>query len=250
MPKLTLWNYAIWIAGIAMLWIIFTLLVRRRLLRELPVFSAYIFFHMVRSSLGIVLWHTCGVMFNWYYIWLGEAVDGVFTLAVLYEVFSKGLSPYPAIRRTGLMLYFSAAAVLTFAAVWMVLGDPKSLVHRLNSATISMDRSYEFMQMMLLVLLFAIHRLLGLSFRHYVFGVALGLAVETSITTMSATLRLQIGVTWDKIFNILDPMAYDLGLIVWTYYFATAESKLQVTEVPYSPNLARWNTALQQLLAR
>src|ERR1035437_121048 len=250
MRSMPLPNLLIWISGILLLGFIAIMGIRRRLYREFPIFSTYVLFHLLHATLALWVYYRLSSEVYYFFHWGGEAFDGLLSLALIYEIFSQALSPYPGIRRTGLRLYFIASLVLTLGAMWIAVSDPHSIYQRLNSAVISMDRSFEFMQVGLLFLLFVFHHLLGLSWRHYLFGIVLGLSISTTISVLSTAARLQIGMSWSNIFVLLAPLSYDLGLVVWSYYTATSESKVHVTEVPYSAHLTRWNHALEEILPR
>ena len=240
-----------WIAGIGLLGFVAVTLVRRSLMREFPVFSFYIFYHFIQAILGLWVYaHYSGHVY-WVVHWSSEAFDGPLTLALVYEIFSKAFRPYPGIRTVGLKLFLSAAVILLVAAAWTGLAHPG--MASVNAAVVIMNRSIESMRLVLLLVLFVFHRLVGLNWRHYTFGLALGLCVATIIATVNTTIRVYLGLQSPTLFYliyvIMAPLSYDLGVAVWAYYCATAESKLTVSEIPYSPQLSRWNTALEQLLA-
>jgi hypothetical protein len=138
---------------------------------------------------------------------------------------------------------------LSCLAIWIALSDSHSFVQRLNSAVISMDRSVDFTKLALLFLLFGVHRFLGLNWRHYLFGIALGFSVSSSVDLLAQAVRLQLGMSWARMFSYVDPMSYNIGLCIWVYYVLSKESKVRVSAVPYSAHLTKWNAALQEILS-
>lgn len=246
-PPITL---AVWTTGIALLAFMTFMLVKRGLVREFPIFTAYVVFHLLQAAIGLWVAKHFTMLIYYYYGFTSDALDGPLSLALIYEIFSKALSPYPGLRKSGLTLYCGAMVVLAAIGFFMLRANSYTEIQLFAVGILAMNRSLEFIRIGLLLLLFVFHRVFGLSWRHYLYGIALGLGTSATITAVSTTLRMQIGRSWNRFFLFLPPLAYDIGLVIWSYYLATSESKLQVTEAPYSASLSRWNAALEEILAR
>jgi hypothetical protein len=240
---------AIWVAGILLLAYAFFQMYRRGLYRDFPIFFGYLAFHLLHAAIGLWVSETMRIDFVWNFMWGGEVVDGPLSVALIYELFAKTLAPYGGIQKLGKLLFLTSILVLAVVGVWIAVSDPHSFVQHKDTAVISMDRSLDFARVALMFLLFAFHRVLGLNWRHYLFGIALGLSVGSAIALLSETLRLQIGMSWWKPFSYLLPFSYDIGCVIWAFYLTSQESTISVAELPSSSALAKWNEAIQEILA-
>jgi hypothetical protein len=252
MQRLATVPLVIWCLGLLLLGIVVMMTVRKKLYAEFPLFATYVTFQLTSGIL--LLW--IRLHLNNLIYWKAWAVqagfDAVLTMAVLLELFSKMLKPYPGIRRLGHRIYLVAGVVLVAIAIWMVIVTPPSDE---STATVilrivSWQRSVDFVRFGLLFVLFMFCRLFGLTWKHYLFGIALGMGVLTGMEVIGESIRVEFGYHAHRIFAFIASSGYDLGLLVWSYYLVRQESKVYVTEVPYSPSLTRWNAALEELLYR
>ncbi len=242
----------IWVSGILLLGLVVSLVLRRKLYAEFPVFSAYAIFQLLTAAL--LLWirlrYSNPVFFK---AWaLQSAIDAVLSMAVLLELFSKMLKPYPGIRKLGHLVYLVSGILLLAIGIWMLIETPPSdvSVAALTLKIVSGQRSADFVRFGLLFVLFIFCRLFGLTWRHYLFGIALGMAVLTGLELLGESVRVEFGYHIHRIYELVVSAGFDLGVVVWSYYLLRQESKVYVTEVPYSPNLVRWNSALEELLVQ
>jgi hypothetical protein len=240
----------LWYLGIVLLGAVVILLARRRLYREFPVFGVYVIFQFASAVVGLWAWNRFGIHLLSEVYNFGEFMDAILSMALVLEIFSKTLNPYPGIRRVGIVVYTVAGCVLSSVAIWMAAIAPTSEIAKIATHFVVLERSAQFVRVGLLFLLFLFCRFFGLSWRHYLFGIALGLAIATSVEALNNSLRIQFG--WDivRIYVIVAPLSFDLGVLTWVYYLVASESKVRITQLPQSAQLARWNTALEELLAR
>src|SRR5882724_10936742 len=113
-----LWHY-LWLAPHALQIAVAIVMVRRRLVREFPVFFAYTLFQIVEEGTLFILDHSPAIrpLTYWYAHWVGLAVDVPLRFAIIAEIFSRVLGNYPGLRRLSGILFRGAAAVLLFAAI-------------------------------------------------------------------------------------------------------------------------------------
>ncbi len=252
MQPLTTAHLWIWVSGILLLSLVVGLVLRRKLYAEFPIFSAYATFQLVTAAVLLWIRLRCSnpIYFN---AWAVQSTfDAVLSMAVLLELFSKMLKPYPGIRKLGHLVYLIAGILLVAIAIWLVIETPKSdvSVATLTVWIVSGQRSADFVRFGLLFVLFMFCRLFGLTWRHYLFGIAMGMAVLTGLEVLGESFRVEFGYHIHRIYELVVSAGFDLGVLVWSYYLVRQETKVYVTEVPYSPNLVRWNSALEELLAR
>lgn len=239
----------LWYLGIALLVAAAVLLKVRRLYSEFPVFGSYIVYHVFDALIALWIWKQFGVHYYSEFYKYSEYVDAVFAAALVLEIYAQTLTPNPAIRRTVFICCALVGVVLLMGGIWMVVTTPDSEIARLATRLIVLIRSAEFVRLGLLFLLFVLCRLFGITWRHYLFGIAVGLAISTGIDAVNGSLRIQFGWKIVKIYVAVAALCYDLGVAVRVYYLLASESEVRVTQVPPSKYLTRWNSALEELLA-
>ncbi len=223
-------------------------MLRRKQVRTFPVFFAYTIFHLVQAVLSFIAYHiSYTVLF--YEWWTGEMLDIFFTFAVIQEIFVVTFQPYDSLRRWGIRLYGTGILVLSTASVFMGIRHPGGYTPRV-SALFTLDRSGTFVQVGLLLFLFIFCRLFGMTWRHYVFGIASGFVVMAGIMTTGEAVRTHFGVLADPWLTLSNAMAFTLGVVVWTYYFASAKSRVPLDRVPGTEKLIAWNRVLGEIAKR
>jgi hypothetical protein len=90
----------VWGLGTLVQLAITIVMLRRKLFRTFPVFFAYIVFHFAESIMGQVVYSTWRSAYYPFY-WGCEAVDAIFTLAVIQEILKVMFAPYDALRNLG-----------------------------------------------------------------------------------------------------------------------------------------------------
>jgi len=104
----------------------------------------------------------------------------------------------------------------------------------------------------LLLLLFIFSRSFGLSWRNYVFGIALGLGLYSAIELVNTTVQSQFGpvLTQGNIqfLNLLLMGTYHAAVLVWIAYLLAPEPALINLKAVPANDLEGWNHELERLL--
>src|ERR1700756_923361 len=178
MPHLSPAQYLFNLAQSALQGVVVFLIFRRRLYRSLPAFTAYLIFSIIKTIfLHIEL--TLGVSFLTYsYSFYPLELCGTgMELWVIYEVFKTVLEPYDALTRCWQFIFLISVVVLVLANVLWIAYEPKIQAPLLTRGTVDLLRSLKAVQVGLLLVIFALSRFMGLSWRSYCFGAALGLGI-------------------------------------------------------------------------
>jgi len=221
---------------------------RRKLVQTFPLFFSYTAFHLIDGLLGVVIYRYPMAYF-WFY-WGGEGVDALLTLAVIQEVFTVTFAPYEALRKYGLLIFRCATVLLCIVAVGTAVIAPSGEINKLMDALYKSDRSVQIVELGLLFFLFVFCRLFGMGWRHYVFGIAAGLIVAASIGMAALAIRTHVGQAGNYWFDFVAPSGYTLGILMWTYYFASEKSVVPLNIVPRTDQLIAWNQALSRVEQR
>jgi len=242
----SLLSLVVWWGGFALEAGIAAALVYRRLYRDLPIFFFYTVFIMVRT---VVLFFVYPYPWGYFYgYWGTEVLTWALGLAVIQEVLQHLLRPYHAVQHLVTILFRWAAALLIFIAVLTAYVLPGAALGQLFNQILTFERSVRVVQVGLLSLLFIFVRALRLRWPHYVFGIALGFAIFTSVQLTLVTVRAH-DIWTQAIFAILSPLAFVVAQAVWLYYLAAPE-RAAAYQPQSAPQLEGWNGALTELLRR
>ena len=237
----------VWWGGLALQAGVAFTLWYRRLYRDLPIFFTYSVFLVARS---LVLYFVLRP-YPWGYFygyWAAEILAWALGLAVIQEVLEHLLKPYHAVQRLVTILFRWAAGLLILTAVLTAYDGPLSAVARTLANIMMLERGVRIVQVGLLSLLFVFARSMRLRWPHYVFGIALGFAIFSSVDLALVVVRTQ-DIWTHALFAILKPVAFVVAQSMWLYYLAVPE-RSPVHQSQSAPQMEGWNGALAELLRR
>ena len=224
----------------AMMW-------HRKLHRELPTFFSYLVYQCLWA---LALFLSLSGKNYVYTYWVGDAVSMALGFAVIYELFAIVLQDYEAIRNLGFLLYKWSAVVLLFVAVISCATTQGSETNQWVAALLTLERGVRIVQCGLLAFLFLFAKYLGLSWRSYAFGVALGFALFVSVELVVTAARWHAGTVGREMYYWLKPLSFDCATLIWAVYVLQREPKTNA-QPRFSPSeLDNWNLALRQLVQR
>jgi hypothetical protein len=224
---------------------------RRRLYRQLPFFLTYTIYQVGLASIGIAQYivkpSEKSYFYTYYFL---QTISLVLAFCVIYEVFGFVLQPYDAFRRIWRTMFLCSAVGLTMISVaWIAFGSgaPTDRVSETINLTL---RSLRVIQAGILLFLFALARSLGLGWRSYVFGIALGYGIYAIVDLVLVAMRTEYGNAVWHLQSLLSTTAYALTVVIWAWYILQPERVAQpVRLIPYN-DIAKWNEKLEELLKK
>ena len=225
--------------------------IRHNAYRQYPWFFAYtiydIFQILVQEPIFIVQGLSRTYVLTVYSM---QIVALALSLTVIYEVFTSMMRPYAGLNFVGKRLFWILSAVLVIVAILMVaLGDGPG-ANRMAHAVFVTLRSIRMIQIGLLLSLFVLSRSLGLTWRSYSFGIALGYGTYAAIDFLLAAIRAEYGEAIWHIESLLSASAYSLALSIWLWYMLQPQEVAQpIRVIPYN-DIAKWNEKLEELLKK
>ena len=160
------------------------------------------------------------------------------------------LKPYDALRNLGGKLYLYAILGLGLVAVATVVFGSGAETYRFVQVINLSQLGLRAVQVGLLVLLFATARALGLSWRTYSFGIALGYGTYAIVDLILSAIRVAYGLPVLRLVSLLGPLAYIVAIAIWSWYILQPQEIAQpVRVIPYN-DIAKWNEKLEELLKR
>lgn len=227
-------------------------MVRYRTFRQFPVFMTYTIFISCFSVTTFIISRFGDEVYKlyFYFYWTGRWIEMLLSFAVASEIFSHVFRPYPGLAKLGRLLFRWSVAIVILVTLlttlWAKGGDKSPLISRI----LLMDRALSLVECGLLFALFALASYLGLSWRNYDFGIALGFGLYGTVSLVGATLRMQFGPDFDDTLRILGPLTYNFCVVIFAYYLLRPEPARASVPMRPSASLRDWNAELVRLLQR
>jgi len=232
MPVPTL-DHIIAFGSAFLLTLIATVFWRREGFKAFPWFFGYTVYHILQTLIEEPIAIAQG--YSWTYVRVFyplQLVSLAFSFGVIYEVFSAVLEPYQAINRVTKAVFMVATICLGLVALLLVVFGNGPGINRLAYAVFVTLRSLRIVQLGLLLLLFALARSLGLSWRSYSFGIALGYGLYAAVDLVLAAVRTQFGEGIWHLHSLLTTTAFTGMLFVWLFYILQRQAVAQPVRVP------------------
>lgn len=232
----------LWLAPVILQPLIACAMLSRKLMRPFPIFFSFNILVPARDVALLFLAYPGNAYSRVY--WWGESVAVLLALGVVFETASHFVRPYPFLRLFLRVLWIAGviASVIAIALLW---ADGPSGASRVFEWIVLLERSARFLQVCLLIVAIALMSRLGLTWRHYSLGITAGFGVYAALDLILLELRAHLHVLTDAAFVLLRPAAYNLGVVIWAFYFFWPQVGNPVDRLPPS-GLANWDDALTQ----
>jgi hypothetical protein len=123
-------------------------------------------------------------------------------------------------------------------------GAPAGTDVALSWITLS-ERSARFMQVCLLIVAIAMMSRLGLAWRDHSLGIAAGFGVFAALDLVLLELRGHLHVLSGGTFVLLRSAAYNLGVLIWAFYFLRSQGGHPIDRLPGN-EMANWNDVVSE----
>ncbi|HWR15958.1 MAG TPA: hypothetical protein VN577_14110 [Terriglobales bacterium] len=222
-------------------------LIRRKLYREVSWFTIYLMTQFAHRPVAFYYYQIGDKWGYFYSAWFGSLVGMSTSLLAIIEIFRVLMNDYPEIKRTGTRI-FIIAMIGTFLISLALVPMYIQIDHALMRALFTFQRSIRFAQVGLIVAVFALSSYLGITWRHYLFGITMGLGLYAASDLAGTVYAAHEGpiVAWKTL--LLDQVAYTLVLISWTVYLLQpTPAPTRVISQEHQADLERWDRALKGL---
>ncbi len=237
--------YALWLGQPALQLSVAAVLRRRKLDKEFRFFFWYLIFQGTTNLLMFALMSHYREYF--YAYWFVQApVSTLLELAIIYEIFGQLFRPYPHLRDFAGVLFRWAGSVLVLVAVLLALNASGSEAP-VVVGVLWAGRSARLVQCGLVFFLLWFCSYLGITRRHYLFGVALGFGTIASTELAALAARTMTGYIGDRGFNVAVLAAADFAAVIWLIYLrARAPAAKQPAQIAVSGQ--SWDQGVAALL--
>ena len=238
---------ALWILPLALQAVVAIVMLMRGLHKQLPYFFCYTTYVVLSNILLLAILKYPNLYF-WAY-WVQGLIGWSLGFAVIYEIYATLLREYTVLQKTGAYLFWITGILLVTVAVSTAVSAPGSDTSRILQTLYTLQRGVRLVEFGLLIALFVFASFFGLSWKNYVFGIALGFAIYLSIQLAVVAIRAYAGKNLDQLVSWLQSIAYTLGILVWAFYLVRRWQPAELRLIP-RPELAAWNDTLRDLLHR
>jgi len=228
-------------------------MIRRKMWTEFPFFFSYLIFMLVRTIVLLMVYralvaHRTPYATYFWSFWTAETLEVIAKFFIIYEIFAYALKPYSSLARLIRVLFVWSFVVLLAVAFITAAAVPVNDRSPLLQTIFTLKRTMATIQIGLLVFLFLFIKVFAIPWKHYLFGIALGLALYGTLDFVAVAIR-----TWGPMFNDLwnwtIRIADGVGAVVWVVYFVFPQKERVPLETkPVSP-LREWNAALREILS-
>jgi hypothetical protein len=252
--------YSLWASSPVSQLVIAAIMFRRSLHREFPVFFSYTLFRAT-TALLILFLSRLGLLTDPQFFgaeWLHETGCILLRFIVIYELFRVISKAYSDLSTASIELFRWSTAVLVLVSVMLsfaLRGNPPN--GWIDAGLNVLDRTVDFVQVGLLLIMLLLVQYLQLSGRSYAFGIAVGLGIFAAVDLITSAVLAQSGaISIDQqkhltgIVDLISLGAYQACAFIWLFYALLPERMTKtVTTIP-EHELDAWDHELQRLVRK
>lgn len=235
-------EYVLWFAAPSIQALIVFFMVKKRLRQEYPAFFTYTLYQVLSLLLLFAVWVLLPYRMYFYAFWTTSALSVLISFVVMHEVFAEAFRPYEALRDLGAMLFRWSGLILLMLAVLSATVTRTYSSDIVQEAMVTLERSVLMMQCGLVLFLLLFSKYLGISKRHYLFGIALGFGINASVDLIINAVQSHFGFMAVTTLRLISSTGYNIAALAWlTYTVMPAPARRKAEVLPQSE---RWNSAL------
>jgi hypothetical protein len=207
-----------------LLWV----MVRRQAYKVSPCFFAYVAFGVAACVARFVTHNHPRPYFATY--WITEALFCLLGILAMYEVIRSALGNLP--RAWWSHLIFPAILLVSIGlsvARTQVVPSPFS---GLRLWIVAGEIAVRFVQVSIFAGLASLVPLIGLPWRRYPFGVAMGFGLYATIMLLSTSRLADTGTRYMVVWGITSLAAYSVAVLIWIWFFWVPASQNPEAQIP------------------
>jgi hypothetical protein len=245
------WHMLLWISPHILLVVVAVLMYQRGLHRDFPAFWVYTLYETGEFAFLYTLNSIPSITGQQYtYAFLATlAISIALRFGVIREVSDDLFREREFLREATRGSLRWTKVVLVFAGIASAIWAPGEDGARLIGGLAVINRGVGIIQCGLLVFLLGFSRLLGLSWRGFAFGIALGIGVLSSVDIATYAIRAQVvGEDWAGPLNLLTTGGYLICASIWLGYTVAPESRPFIVANVSGDEVEEWNHEIERWL--
>jgi hypothetical protein len=202
----------LWLLAL-LLWV----LLRKRAYSSCPYFFVYVAFGVAASVARFIAKGYPAPYYATY--WITEAGYCLLGILAMYEVCHVTLGELP--RAWWARLIFP---VILLTSIGLSLARtntaPMHFARRLTSSIVVGEIAVRLVQVFIFAGLATIAPLIGLRWRRYPFGVAMGFGLYATFMLLTTTRYADLGPKFNFVWGVSSVAAYSVAVLIWIWFFA------------------------------
>lgn len=234
------------------LWILISLgevglliiVIGKRLWRQFPFFSAYTFFAVFRELAITASSHSSPENYFYSYYALSLIGTGIMLFVICelaIAIFRPVAYDCRAAIKVGLVLAIAAA---TWVCAWS-LHVPIGLARNLPAIVLRSDLLLTCLRFVSFAAVAACSRIIGLHWRHHVFGIAAGLGIYSCVDLIATTAYTQSPIFGAFAVHQVSKLAYLVSILAWCYILHLPEPAIAPLTPEVRPLLENLKSRLE-----
>jgi hypothetical protein len=243
-----LWyEIVLWLGTPIMQTAIALVMLRRKLNSEYPFFFSYTIFQVIDAVALYAIYRWSSSPLTYYYTyWTFTAISILISFGVIQEVFFNAFKPYEALRDLSTMLFrWSAAVLVLVSGVAVIISSEQSMGEATTWIT-GVGRSVRLMQCGMVIFLILFTKYLGISPRHFLFGVAAGYGFYASVNMTTIMILSRFSLFTELTLSVINSLSYNIAAAIWLAYVLAPQADRRKVEIV--PQSDKWNFALAGVL--
>jgi|SRR5579872_2169845 len=240
---MSLQNTLFWLIAPALQVGLAFLLWRKKLRRQYPAFFTYTVFQVISSVALLWEYKSASAQTYFYSYWTISGLCAVLGFLIVHELFTEAMRPYVGLRDMGRMVFLWISFVMLLVSAVVALSTSGNNISHITAAILTLERCVRLLQCSLLVFLIFCSSYLGLSWKNYPIGVAMGFAVVAASQLFLVVMQPFVSKEWLSLLNRGLMITYDVSVVLWLGYTVAPQSVRARHNVVFRPELDRWNQA-------
>ncbi len=212
-------SHILWIAHPVLQFVVAMLMLWRGLHRKFPVFFTYLLVQILDFAVVFPVYANRDYQAFFYAYWTFAAINLVLGFLVIHEIFVDIFRPYHTLKDMGTVLFKWAGLVMLLVAGVVAAGTAPSIRGPLTQAILTVERCVRVIQCGLVLFLIVFSRYLGISWKQYSCGIALGFGSFAFVELLVVALTSSRSVN-SEASSLVMLSTYTAAILVWLAYFA------------------------------
>jgi len=243
--------YYLWIAPHAVLAVVAVLLLTRRLYTRFPVFFLYTWNEIVEFVLLFaitVIGHNQGALYARVFL-ITFVISTALRFGVLQEIFNNVFREHGQVDALARVSLRWTTGLLLAGAVLCAIFASGQTADNLTAGLAWVGRGVAIIQCGLVLFLLLFSRLFGLSLQSYVFGIALGFGILSTVDLANWALHTrELTESMASALDLLPTGGYHVAVLIWLGYLVVpAREILRPSDVRVG-DVGQWNQELERFL--
>ena len=247
----TLLSLYLWIAPHLLLAVVAVLMWTRRLHIKFPVFVVYVWYEIAEFIVLFAISETGLHQQVWYFRFflITLAISTALRFGVIQEIFNNMFQEQGKLDSLARVSLRWTTGFLLLGAVLIPIFASGQTSNNLIADLAWLGRGIAIIQCGLVLFLLVFSRLYGLSVQSYMFGIALGFGILSSVELANWAMRAGgVPESTARALNLLTTGGYHIAVLIWLgYLIAPVRAIVQPRELPVG-DVHHWNTELERFL--